>query len=81
MGGTTLVSKGILGPIEGSVVFHETELPLLVDAQVSDMSVDLPDVIIAEAYLPHEVTAEVETFPLGVEVEVPLLDVNAELED
>ena len=81
MGGTTLVTKGILGPIEGDVSYHETILPLIVDAQVVEMSIVLPTEVIVETSLPDAVTAEIEIAELELEVSIPLLDVTAELED
>ena len=81
MGGTTLVSNGYLGPIEGDVVLREIELPLEVDAQVSDMSVVTVDEIIADATLPDEIIADaVLTEELEVILNVPCLDVEARLE-
>lgn len=80
MGGISLVTKGILGPIEGDVVYHQTELPLTVDAQVDDMTLELDEGIFADVNLPDEITAESVIEELETDVSVPLLDVTIEIE-
>jgi len=81
MGGTTLISKGILSPMEGDVVFHETELPLEVEYVVGELDVEIPDVLTTDVLLPDEVYADTSMELLEVFVVVPSLDITAELEE
>lgn len=80
MGGTSLVTKGMLGPIEGDVVQHHVVLPLKADYLVQDMDVSLPNEIRAEIEMPNEIFVLTETMQLESEVEVPELNVEIELE-
>lgn len=79
MGGTSLVTKGILGPIEGSVIIRSVTLPLEVDYVVNDLMVELDEDIYAEAVLPDELEAVVEFEGMDVETDFPALDVEAEV--
>ena len=81
MGGTSLVTKGILGPIEGNVNLYNTELPLTVEAVVSDMSIIINDEIMAEASLPDEITTETSLELLEANIQIPSLEVDARLEE
>ena len=81
MGATSLISKGILSPIEGDVVFHRTELPLNIEAVKTEMSITLPDEIIAESNLPDEVLTDTVIEGLTTEIEIPLLDVKTEIKE
>jgi hypothetical protein len=80
MGGISLVTKGVLGPIEGDVIQHRVCLPLEVDKEINEMALQLPDEIVTDIELPDLIMAEVDMFGLEVEIQVPLLDVTAELE-
>jgi len=81
MGGTSLISKGILSPIEGDVTNHYTELPLTVEYEVNEMSIVLPDEILVDAGLPDEITTDILLHDLTVEIEVPLLETDIRLEE
>lgn len=81
MGGTTLVTKGILGPIEGDILNRTIELPLEVEYQVNEMMIALPDEILAEAELPDSVEAEVSLNEMDVEADFAELDVEIEVKE
>jgi len=81
MGGTTLVTKGILGPIEGDLLERQTELPLNVDAQVIEHTLEMPEQVSVQAGLPNALSADIELYELDVLIEVPKLDINMELEE
>ena len=81
MGGTTLVTKGILGPIEGDVNVYQTELPLYVEAVVNEMAIVIPDEIYAEASLPDEITTETSLELLETSIQIPSLEVDVRLEE
>jgi len=81
MGGTSLITKGILGPIEGDVNLYQTELPLTVDARIKEMSLVVPTEIVAQASLPDEVTTETSLDLLETNVQVPSLDVDVRMEE
>jgi hypothetical protein len=81
MGGTSLVTKGILGPIEGDVNFHTVQLPLRIDAVKTEMSILLPDEIKAETNLPDDVKSDIHIESLLTVASIPALDVTAEIKE
>jgi hypothetical protein len=81
MGGTTLVTKGILSPIEGDVIQHIPTLPLDVKAQVVERSLLLPTEILVQTGLPNAIGATIAFEELGVKIEVPKLDITIGLEE
>ena len=80
MGAITLVSKGILSPLEGDIVLRTTYLPLDVDVQVSELLATVPDEIITEVAMPDEIFADIVIGDeLEVEINLPSLEAVVEV--
>jgi hypothetical protein len=81
MGATSLVTKGILGPIEGDVIVYQVGMPLEAEGVVTNMGVTLPEEVLTDTSLPDAIMAEAEMQELEVEIQVPLLEATMELEE
>jgi len=81
MGGTSLVTKGILGPIEGDVLTSIIGMPIVADVTNTEARVETRRDIHKVTTTPDIQEVEAIAKPLETEVTIPALEVEATVKE